>query len=116
SLVLLDLQNDAPPLTVSEKVVAAAEPGSSPLPQMRATFLLKGPLAGMMLVAEWGTEHGTLSVLNPASPGSPLMRAEIPGGLAGKAWATEEEDGAGLVVGWQPWLNGFSTKGTSLVV
>jgi hypothetical protein len=123
SLILLDLQNVAPPLTVREKVESAYGPGGSPLPQMRATFLLKGAVlgrspiqAGMVLVAEWGTEHGTLSVLNPASPGRPLMSVEIPGGLAGKAWANEEENGSGLVVAWQPWLNGFSTKGTTLVV
>jgi hypothetical protein len=123
SLVLLSLQNSAPPLTVIEKIVAAGAPGSPPLPQMRATFLLKGPVlgrspiqAGMVLVAEWGTEHGTLSLFDPASPGSPLMRAEIPGGLAGKAWASEQEDGTGLVVAWQPWLNGFSTGDAKLVV
>jgi hypothetical protein len=57
-----------------------------------------------------------LTVFDPANPGDPLMRANMPGGLAGRAWATEQEDGAAPVVAWQPWLNGFSTKDTSLVV
>ncbi|MEP6775166.1 MAG: hypothetical protein ABJA50_06170 [Chloroflexota bacterium] len=116
SLVLLDLQNSAPPLTVGAKVIAASGPGSSPFPRMRATFLLEGTWAGMLLVAEWGTEHGTLSLFDPAKPESPMLRVEIPGGIAGKAWAVEQEDGAELVVAWQSWLSGFSTKDAPLVV
>ncbi len=116
SLVLLDLQNSAPPLTIDEKVIAASAPGSSPYTQMRATFLLKGTWAGMMLVAEWETEHGTLSLFDPAKPESPILSVEIAGGIAGKAWAVEQEDGAELVVAWQSWLSGFSTKDPPLVV
>ena len=115
SLVLLDLQNSAPPLTVDEKIIAASAPGSSPYPQMRATFLLKGTWAGMMLVAEWGTEHGTVSIVDPARPESPIMTAKIPGGIAGMAWAVEQEDGAELVVAWQSWMSGFSTIDTPLM-
>ena len=73
SLVLLDLQNSAPALTVDEKITAASAPGSSPYPQMRATFLLKGTWAGMILVAEWGTEHGTLNLCDLTKPESPLI-------------------------------------------
>lgn len=108
SLVLLDLQNGTPPLTVREKIVPATVPGSPSLPQMRAVFLREGSLAGMVLVAEWGDEHGALSVLDPARPSSPLMGAEIAGGPAGYAWINEQEEGAGPVVAWQPWLSNFT--------
>ena len=116
SLVLLDVEQVARPVTLSEKIVAASALGSSPLPQMRAAFLTKGKEAGMLLVVEWGAEQGDLSIYNPANPGRPMMRAEIPGGLAGKAWVNEEDDGAEPIVAWQPWLDVFSPRGATLVV
>jgi hypothetical protein len=116
SLVLLDLEPGAQPVTLSAKVVAAGALGSSPLPQMRATFLTRGAVPDMVLVAEWGAEHGRLSLFDPASPAAPVTRAEIAGSLAGKAWVNEEDDGTGLVVAWQPWLSAFSPRSATLVV
>jgi hypothetical protein len=116
SLVLLDVEQGAPPVMLSEKIVAAGALSSSPLPQMRAAFLTKGAEAGMLLVVEWGAVQGYLTLFDPANLGSPVTKAEIPGGLAGKAWVTGEEEGTGLVVAWQPWLSIFSPSGATLVV
>lgn len=122
SLVLLDVrdgdtQASPPPAQiVSEKVVATGAPGSSPYPAVRATFLRKAPWEGMLLVAAWGAERATVSVLDPTKLRNQLVSADILGAAAGKTWVSELDDGAGIAVSWQPWLSRFGADDSRLVV
>jgi hypothetical protein len=125
STVLLDAKGATPPRLLAAGI-SISDLGAGQ-PAVGAAFLRDGPYAGKLLLGEWAASGVTLSLLDPAHPGAPLMKGTI-GGIATQSATFDStsrqvcagyQSGGKLVVGWQngnPFQNGVTNTMTVLSI